>query len=244
MSNKETKVLVEGFRVFLKSKQVAEGPAHGELDFSKKAAAPAGGAINIVDFGGTVFQPTNEILKNPFFFLMLNSDGRRKYFSAIGKSGRGISNTQLVKPNSHIVSRVSSFGEPKGPEYLVGLLQKNDPKLGAFLSAVGIPADVASMTKYFRKSANTLSAMQEFIHDILAGAGVEIPLENIHVTGNKSGDAKGVFTKAIAEANSGATFHVYGNDEGDVAAMRNGLNAGGAKNVQEFLVSGTSISKV
>lgn len=243
MSNKETKVLVEGFRMFLKNK-LSEAPEQGELDFSKKAAATTGGTINIVDFGGTVFQPTNEILKNPFFFLMLSHEGRRKYFSALKKSGSAVVNTTLVTPVSHIVSRVSSFGEPKGPEYLVGLLQKNDPKLAAFLTAVGVPADEASIQKYFRKSPNAMSAMHEFIHDTLESSGVQIPPENIHVTGNKSSDSKGVFTKEIAEANPSASYKVYGNEEKDVVAMRNGLTAGGASNVQTFLVSGTSISKM
>ena len=229
-SKKNTKLLFEGWRKFLSESEISEE------QMSK--------VVRVFDFDGTLFQVPldKEPLKNPFFFLMLNHEGRRKYFSKLGDTSSYIKQrvASLLEPSSHIISRISSFGEPKSPEYLVALIQKNDKPFEKFLEACGISADEQSIKKYFRKAPNSSDAKKEFIIDVLGEANVNP--ENVHIAGNKAENSKAVFAEKIASQNPDTKFEVYGDDELDVAKMRNGLVAGGAKEVAENIVTGESIT--
>ena len=242
MSNKETKVLVEGFRMFLKNKlseapKPKENPAQMGLDFTAKPkkAAKTGNpsVVKIFDFGGTLFQPSHPLLKNPLFYLSLSPEGVQLFDKKL--EGEGLNsakaNMDKVDSYSYVLSRVSSFGPNKDKAYFKGLLAKGDPKLKGFLELIGAPADETSIDKYFLDGNQTLDTMKQFIATMTG-----IDPARVIVTSNTTGNSKGSEAEKIAKQNPGASFIVYDNDPSGLAMTRNGLEAGGARDVKEVPV--------
>jgi hypothetical protein len=265
MANKETKVLVEGFRMFLKNK-LSEAPklnpAQGSFGFmppepeapakpakakkaKKQAKSGNPSVIKIFDFGGTLFMPSNALLNNPFFYLSLSPEGMILFDEKLQAGGNIVEkNINLVDSYSYILSRVSSFGPNKDHSYFKGLLAKGDQKLKGFMELLGMPVDESSIDTYFLDGGQSLQTYKEFISTV---TGVEP--SRVIVAQNKSEDSKSTAAAEIANKHPGASFEVYdnsgsGSKSGDMLAkVRNALEEAGAKNIKLFLVDGTSISK-
>ena len=265
MANKETKLLVENFRMFLK-KKLSEAPkpnpAQMGFDFGGPKAAPApkaepaptpepaapakpkrsrksikagkAGVIKIFDFGGTLFQPSHPLLKNPFFYLSLTPEGLDLYDKKLESEGLNSAkaNMDKVDSNSYVVSRVSSFGPNKDREYFKSLVVKGDAKLKAFMELLGMPFDEASVDKYFLDGNQTPDTMKEFISKM---TGIE-PAK-ISVVSNLTGNSKGSEAEKIAKQNPGASFIIYDNDtEKGLPMVRNALENAGVRDVKEVPV--------
>jgi len=243
MADKETKVLVEGFRMFLKNKlseapKSKENPDQMGLDFSEKPAKKATktgspSVVKVFDFGGTLFQPSHALLKNPFFYLSLSPEGMELFDSKLQDGGLNSAKANMDKVDSYsyVVSRVSSFGPGKDKAYFKSLLAKGDQKLKAFMELLGMPADENSVDKYFLDGSQSPETMKQFISTM---TGVDPA--RVSVVSNLSGNSKGSEAAKIAKQNPSASFIVYDNDPDGLAMTRNGLKDGGAKDVKEVSV--------
>jgi hypothetical protein len=133
-SIRETKILLEGFRRF--AIKEAEKPAEGvEI-------------VRVFDFDGTLFEPQDELFKNPLWRSLLKSADYKKIM-AIGKqSANEEVLTKLKETNfggkpvkSYVVSLVGSTGFPITGHKLADLALKNDVGLTSFVDKIDKTAE-------------------------------------------------------------------------------------------------------